>query len=531
MGKLDLNGNYCMYLRKSRADVEAEMHGEGETLARHRTILLNAAKSLHICVTQQYEEIVSGETIASRPIMQQLLSDIENDMWDGVLVVEVERLARGDTIDQGIMAQTFKLSNTKIITPSKIYDPNNEFDEEYFEFGLFMSRREYKTINRRLQAGRISSINEGKWVGNKAPYGYERTKLNNEKGFTLSPVPEQAKIVKMIFNLYAHGEEGCDRIGISLICRKLNQLKVPTSTGKTEWLPCVVNGILRNPTYIGKIRWNSRKTVKQSVNGVIKKTRPRNKNENCIVVDGMHPAIIDEDLFYTVQDLISNNPPRPVNRMNKISNPLAGLVVCGNCNRNMVRRPYNKKVHEDTLICPYTECSTVASNLSMVEEAVIDNLRQYVREYELSNQLKEYNNIEDNIAIKTSILNKHNEELEKLNKQKNSLYDFLEQGIYTADEFTERSNIVKNKISATLESISILENELNEERKRGNNISVFIPKCKKLLDSYNDLDAPSKNYLLKELISKVVYTKNTKNKRGEGDKATFTLSVYPKIIS
>ncbi len=49
-------------------------------------------------------------------------------------------------IDQGIVSQAFKYSGTRIITPTKTYDPNNEFDEEYFEFGLFMSRREYQTI-------------------------------------------------------------------------------------------------------------------------------------------------------------------------------------------------------------------------------------------------------------------------------------------------------------------------------------------------------------------------------------------------
>ena len=44
-----------------------------------------------------------------------------------------------------------------IITPIKIYDPNDEYDEEYFEFGLFMSRREYKTIKRRMQRGRVAA--------------------------------------------------------------------------------------------------------------------------------------------------------------------------------------------------------------------------------------------------------------------------------------------------------------------------------------------------------------------------------------
>ena len=153
---------YLIYLRKSRMDMEAEARGEGETLARHRTTLLALARRMGLEIGGIYEEIVSGETIAARPQMQRLLSEVEAGQWEGVLVMEVERLARGDSIDQGIVAQAFKYSGTKIITPAKTYDPANEFDEEYFEFGLFMSRREYKTIKRRMVAGRIASVKEGK---------------------------------------------------------------------------------------------------------------------------------------------------------------------------------------------------------------------------------------------------------------------------------------------------------------------------------------------------------------------------------
>ena len=106
---------YCMYLRKSRSDMEAEKHGEGETLARHERALMELAKRQHITISKVYREIVSGETLAARPEAQALLADVEAGMWDGVLVMEVERLARGDTIDQGIVAQAFKYSGTLII--------------------------------------------------------------------------------------------------------------------------------------------------------------------------------------------------------------------------------------------------------------------------------------------------------------------------------------------------------------------------------------------------------------------------------
>lgn len=91
---------YAMYLRKSRKDMEAEAHGQGETLIRHEKMLLDLANSMNIKISKTYKEIVSGETIASRPIVQQLLTDVENGLWEGILVVEVERLARGNTLDQ-----------------------------------------------------------------------------------------------------------------------------------------------------------------------------------------------------------------------------------------------------------------------------------------------------------------------------------------------------------------------------------------------------------------------------------------------
>ena len=195
------NGIYAIYLRKSREDIESEKYGEGETLARHEKILTTLAEKRNLTIGKIYREVVSGETISERKEMQKLLKDVENEMWTGILVVEVERLARGDTADQGLVLKAFKYSHTKIITPVKTYDPDNEFDEEYFEFGLFMSRREYKTINRRLQRGRQLSCQEGKYVGNIAPFGYNRVKLKNSKGFTLSINPQEAPIVKEIFRL------------------------------------------------------------------------------------------------------------------------------------------------------------------------------------------------------------------------------------------------------------------------------------------------------------------------------------------
>lgn len=77
------------------------------------------------------------------------------------------------------------------------------------EFGLFMSRQEYRMIRRRMTAGMNAAKREGRFIGNVAPYGYERFKLDG-RGWSLRIVPEQAEIVRMIFDLYNSGLGYCE---------------------------------------------------------------------------------------------------------------------------------------------------------------------------------------------------------------------------------------------------------------------------------------------------------------------------------
>ncbi|WP_461040776.1 recombinase family protein [Tepidimicrobium xylanilyticum] len=511
-----------MYLRKSRADLEAEQRGEGETLKRHEKILLDLAKKMNISISKIYKEIESGETIAARPVMQKLLSDIEKGMWKGVLVVEVERLARGDTIDQGIVAQAFKYTNTKIITPMKIYDPSNEFDEEYFEFGLFMSRREYKTINRRLQQGRLQSVKEGKYLGTVAPYGYKRKKLENQKGYTLEIIPEESKIVELIYKWYTQA----DRIGVSIIANKLNEMKIPTRKGG-DWTTSTIRGILSNPVYIGKIKWNSRPEKKKIVNGEIIKERPRANKEEWMLIDGLHAPIIDEQIYYKAQEYLAKNPSTPVPNRYKVKNPLAGLIKCGICGRNMNRRPYPNS--PASLMCVGPTCPNISSPLYLVEEKLLQVLEHWLEEYKL--QINKLDGQENNLEI--SIIEKSiesiNNELETLNKQLNNLHDLLEQGIYNVDIFLERSKILNDKINVAKENKRELENKLNHITTMEESKKTIIPRIEKVLETYNRVKTPKeKNDLLKEVVDKVIYVKK-EGGRWSGKIDSFTLDLYPKL--
>jgi site-specific DNA recombinase len=523
--------SYCIYLRKSRADMELEAHGEGETLARHEKTLLDLAKRQKLPICQIYREIVSGETIAARPVVQQLLSEIEKGLWEGVLVMEVERLARGDTIDQGIIAQTFKFTNTKIITPNKTYNPGNEFDEEYFEFGLFMSRREYKTINRRLQQGRLASVKEGKWVGNVPPFGYERIKLRDTKGFSLSPIPQEADIISMIFRYYANGKIDTDgahkQMGMTLIARELNQMKVPSRSGK-PWTLSTIRDILQNPVYIGKVRWGHRANTKKIDDGRVVLSRPKQKQYT--LYDGLHQPLVDQETFAKVQQIIKSRHNKPVPGNAPLKNPLSGLVVCGCCGSKMQRKPSNQKNTSPSLVCYAENCHNKSSLLHIVENKIIEFLGKWLEDYkmEMSEKLDPAAPLADEIKSQAALIQRLQKDSRNLEKQIDNIHNLLEQGIYSVDKFLERSKILNNKAAAIKDSLKKAVLNLQDLEAKQNNIDNFIPKVENVLQVYPKLtDAKAKNNLLKEVIEKVVYIRKEAGKHI--DPNNFEITVYPKI--
>ncbi|WP_087066422.1 recombinase family protein [Intestinibacillus massiliensis] len=512
---------YVAYLRKSRADQEAEQRGEGDTFARHEKILIDLAQRQKLPLTDIYRELVSGETISARPVMQQLLSEVEAGLWDGVLVVEVERLARGDTSDQGRVQKTFFYSNTLIVTPMKTYDPTNEYDQEYFEFGLFMSRREYKTINRRLQAGRISSIREGKYPGNIPPYGYLREKLPKEKGFILTPHPEQAPVVRQIFAWYADTE---NHLGVAKIATRLNQQHVPTFKGN-EWTISTVQRILQNPVYCGYLIWGRRAHVKQMKNGEITTSRPWSKNYE--KVKGLHEPLVDEETFDRVQQLFMLHPRRPVPKKKIMQNPLSGLIVCGMCGRKLQRRPYNSG-RQATLICTQAGCANVSSDLRIVEQAVLESLRKWLEDYKTETSIDPDRRLNAELEGLKQSLHSLYEKQNELFKMQQRAYELVEQGVYTTAVFLERQQQLTAQRNNLEASISDLENQVSALENERETKKQLIPKVQHVLDVYGYAETDEeKNRLLTSVLEKVIYMKTTNNRWStEND---MELTIFPRF--
>ncbi len=481
---------YAIYLRKSRADAEAEARGEGETLARHQNILLDLAKRKNLDIGAIYKELVSGETIAARPEVQKLLEEVSAGKWDGVICMEVERLARGDTIDQGIVAQAFKCSNTLIVTPSKTYDPSNEYDEEYFEFNLFMSRREYKTIRRRMTAGRIASVREGNYIGSIAPYGYKKTQLP-DKSFTLEPEPQEAEIVKLIFDLYIE-----QHMGASKIATYLNSIGAAPRKSES-WVASSVRPILSNPVYCGFVRWNTRPIIKAYANGKYINTRPRSAKGE--VHKGKHEPIISEEMWNKANDIMQSHKQQQNPFDKPLQSQYAKLMFCGLCGRAMVRRPYKNK--PAMYMCINKSCGCMASDEDDITDLVMHSIADHLVDIEnMINGNVKPNSKDKKAETARKVLTN---EIELLNKRKKKLYDFLEREVYTEEMFAERFADITKRIADRQAALDKLPKE-----KADIDLYEYSMEIKSVLDTYSKNNpADENNELLSRIIRKINYTK------------------------
>ena len=283
---------YLMYLRKSRLDTDYDEVSVEETLSRHRKILEDLCRTKRLHVVETLEEVVSGESLMARPKMMRLLELISTGMYAGVVCMDIERLSRGSSMESGYIMQVLQANNCKIITPGKIYDLQNESDEQFTDMKFMFSRYELKTINKRLVRGRNQSASEGKFMGSMAPYGYRAYKLPGEKGNSLCIEPEEAKVVQMIFDMY--GQQG---MGYNAIAYRLNDLHIPARKGL--WSQTSVVNILTNEVYLGKIRWRKEPVKRVIKDGMISKKRIRNDDYD--LYNGRHEPIITEEQWNLVK--------------------------------------------------------------------------------------------------------------------------------------------------------------------------------------------------------------------------------------
>lgn len=517
-----------VYLRKSRSD-QPDLTVE-EVLEKHEKILDQwASRHLGAPVPEEnkYREIVSGETIADRPQIKKVLHRMEDPNIKALLVVEVQRISRGDLEDAGRLLKLLRFTKTVVLTPQQTYNLQNEYDRDFFERELKRGNEFLEYQKKIMARGRLLSVQQGNYIGSVAPYGYlpHIVVEGKRKCPTLKIDPERAKVVQTIFDLYVH-----QGMGPTLICRRLNGLSIPPAKGKS-WTPASIYGILDNIHYTGQVKWNQRKTVTIVSDSSIVKTRPRAKEEEYLLFPGKHPAIISPELFAAAQQKHSAAAPNKSSA--KLRNAFAGLIYC-QCGHAMALRTYSSQGKERSaprLLCSCQSfCHTPSCLYSDMMEQVCSILHSSIYNFRL---LLQQSSQEDAFSAHAAVMEQLKKRLALLEEKEIAQWEkYTEEGM-PKDIFQRLNTAVVNEKEEVLLAL----------KQAQSTAPVFPANCEEkivslqdALSALEDAQAPAqeKNRLLKLCLERIEYdrppfTRGKTAAHGGWEASPIHLSIYLRV--
>lgn len=492
------------YGRKSRTD-DPLMSVE-EVLEKHDKIIEEyAEKHLGGPIPEEnkYREVGSGESLDSRPEMLRLLKAIESPAIKAIMVVDVQRLSRGDLEDAGRLIKILRYTNTHVITPMKIYDLRDEYDRDAFERELKRGN-EYLEYFKKIQArGKLASVKEGNYVGSVAPYGFDRIeKTDGKKTYhTLIERKEQADVVRMVFNWYCN-----DDIGVTAICRRLEELGVKTKTGGKFWRPYQIFAMLENVHYIGCVRWNWRKTIKIIEDQEIRKLRPKAKVDEYLVFEGKHDGIISEEQFYKARE-IKGKRHRTKQDLT-LKNPFSGIMYC-KCGAKMGYNTYRKKDVEyapPKLVCNnQVHCKSGSVVFDEIYRDVCSTIRDCIKDF----QLRIKNNKDDSFKLHKDLVDRMETKLKELEaKEIRQWEDQYDPEVAMPPEIFKKLN---QKLLAEKEEIQKALAKAKDSIPKQVDYKEELLKFEDALDALEDpdVDAKLKNQYLKNIIDKIEYERRS----------------------
>lgn len=489
------------YLRKSQSDDPALT--VEEVLQKHETLLDTwAERNLGGKVPEEnkFREIVSGETLRERPEINKVLLLIESPKYKAVKIVEPQRLTRGNLEEIGRVMNLLKLTNTLVITPERIYDLRDEYDWDAFERELKRGNdylNYYKKIQRR---GTELSLAAGNYVKPIPPYGYDKTFVydGKRKCPTLKINPEEAEIVRMIFDMYVNQDMGCVNI-----CKRLNEMGVkPRKLGL--WSQPSLHNILSNVHYIGKIKQSERIIIKSVENGEYVETSKRLKIGEYTIHQGKHEPIISEELFEAAQEKRGRNHRAKPNT--KVRNPLAGLLFC-QCGRAMSLRTYKKGGVERS--APRLLCDNQAycKTSSALYDEVLDHVREVLQRCIHDFEVRVKNDDGNAVKMHADLIKRLEAKRDELDRKE------LAQWEAQADPDPEKrmpEHIFKQLNQRLLKEKDEVRQALCKAYESMPEPVDYAEKLKRFTDALEALDDPNKsaavkNRLLKDCIERIDY--------------------------
>jgi site-specific DNA recombinase len=481
------DGGVLIYLRKSREETEG-------ALTNHKMTLESLCKK-HGWSFIIKKEIGSSDTLKFRDVMLEILEDdIPSGIYSAIVVMDQDRLSR-NTADSEHIKEILAQNDILVVEATEnVIDFNKETDEMVYDFKAFIAKQEFRLIKKRLKEGKKAGAIRGHWVNGKPPYGY----IYNPKTKKLDIDKVTSEVVKSIFDDAYHG------LSTSEIAHKLNRKGV-LSPKKTHWNNTTIQRMLHQEVYLGNTIFG-----KSSGSGhKNKKTTPLKVKDkhDWIIVNNTHEPLVTQDMFDYIGQQLSRRYKVIATRKSKIA-ALSGLIKCGQCgaglyiqrkdnNENLVKGCWKKD--------PFgNKCNNKGVAESKIVEVIIEKIKWYRDDLaKIIEDGQGQDKQKINLRKKVISLEK---ELKVIKSKFDQLADFLEEGIYTKDEYLSRKEKLINRQKDVEYEITLLNEQFSRLDVIKDNEKVKLLDL--ILNNFDTiLDEEDRNKIFKSIISHVELTK------------------------
>jgi hypothetical protein len=303
----------------------------------------------------------------------------------------------------------------------------------------------------------------------------------------------------MVFDMFVN-----QNIGVHNIAKKLDEMNIKPPRSK-NWSADTIRDMFRNEHYIGKVRWNWRKTVAYVENGEVIKKRPNQKVGEYLVYDGKHEPIVTEELYYAANKKMGYNPR--TKSATKLRNPLAGILFCS-CGRAMSMRTYKNKDGSEKSAPRYlcdgqTHCATGSCLCSELLERVCSILEQCIDDFEVRLE----NNEGDSAKLHTKLIKNLEKQMQDLKERELAQW---EQQSHPDPSQRMPAEIFKQLNERLLKEKEEIQDALCKAYESMPEPVDYEEKVVKFRDALEalkdpDVDAVVKNNLLKACIERIDY--------------------------
>lgn len=485
----------AIYLRKSRD----ESDGKEDVLAKHESLLLEYVKN-HNLKYEIYKEIGSSEYIDSRPKMVRLLSDVSQKLYDAVLVVDLDRLSRGDLEEMGRISRVFRDSKTLVLTPSKSYDFNNEDQVLINNFEMVFANHEYRMIKKRMLRGKLQGTKAGKWTNGRPPFPYVYNRLTKE----LDVDPDKVKVYELMKKMFLEEMKATYEIAW-----RLNELGFKTNRN-SYWYENTVRRILKNEVHLGKVVYGktsgSGSKKKLNASGVQIKDR-----SEWIIAEGSHQPLKTEEEHQRILAILESRRYTPKGTRTNVQ-VLSKLIYCGKCNRVMsfTGKASGKKYVKTCLTTNRfgNRCHNRSLNVEVIYAQLFLDLEEYEQQL-LNHEPKEKQG--DSSALQLALHNKL-EELERSEKGIDRIKDLFIDEVIDKLEMKKRiakqqklMQTKKEEIRSIEQSLAVIENVRTDDDRLH-----AIREFKKAWNT-EGIGKRELNTLAKQLIDRIEYVREGNN--------------------